>query len=413
MDTNLTLTNATQIAQQFRHLSSEEIKFIEKLLASKDLWHKSTEELIEISTIFGSSSISGIGGGAAIGAGLGSPGGPPGMAIGAAIGAGIAGVFTLIGVAIVADHFSSVKKSNDKEYQERLDIEASKAKNNIVDDCLKEEWNNIFQAREANILENTFKLNEKHDLFNSWFSIRDMAFLERELNGQEKQQKEEYVKHILQYIKPEKLLDFQNDMRRYCAAKGIGEFSNTLPKWHDNKWYQREKRKNEIISQCFKDPKDESGNRQKFDEITTKFYGTYKAILFLIKSSQDSEISIDPKEIKKYSDDLEKFIAERVDSKTRRTFDKKFTHYRYLGGRCEFDRNNIFEMEEFDKYYSSDESFRIIKDDPMYLVAAIIMNFLTIGAYAPIIAGQLTGIVKPEDLRNDYADALIYVTMAQ
>lgn len=68
-----------------------------------------------------------------------------------------------------------------------------------------------------------------------------------------------------------------------------------------------------------------------------------------------------------------------------------FATYRYLGGRCEFDKNNIFEMEMFDQYFLSKNIFAEYREHPIRHISEILMfgiiNICTFGIAAPLVAG--------------------------
>ena len=305
----------------------------------------------------------------------------------------LGGVLLGVGIISISAHYIGIAIDERKKYAKEMKLRGDIAANDIINFCLEEKFNNITYAEQHKIVNIdfqkeksiiTFTFNRNHELINSWFSLQNMSFLETELDESEKKQQKEYSNRILEYIKndEESPQRFHKNMRIYCASNQIGEFSNTLPKWHSTEWHSREKLKRQIIYQCFPDRKKEKENAKVFEEMIGKFYGTYKAITFLLASSNAiPERPIDSEEIKKYETELEKFISVRIDKnpEIRKTFDRLFRKYRFLGGRCEFDRNHIFEMENFEQYYATQ------KDDEMtksMIKDTVFRNVVSLGAFS-------------------------------
>lgn len=234
-----------------------------------------------------------------------------------------------------------------------LDREALKSENNICKVYFKDEY--IVDAMKYGVL------NKDHEVVKAWNRIREVDSLS--IKDVEKE-KQECLDIIKKYIKPEYLKSvysndknlgnitefdintskFAYDMKLYCAVKGIGEFANLQPKFKSERWLRREEIKKEIICNyvvdCEKDKKTFDEIKKTFDEIRNKFYETY------------DNIASGAENCSELVDDLEKFIDERVKSDQRSNFDKLFKEYRYLGGACEFNRENVLKNDNFDRYYT-------------------------------------------------------------
>ena len=369
---NQLLTSAQiQIIESF--LDPKVKQTIEKIFLSNDLMYGNLEKLINFeipmaSSVAGSATTAGIA-----------------LATGTSAGIGIAAIFAIpafvLGSAVAIGggvYYGYILHVDHEDYKKSVIKAGRNSAGNIWRTYFKTEY---VSEREADIHQ-YFTLDREHEAINSWFQLRNLRFLTIESAESEntRNQREDNIKSIKIYIKPEYLKSiyrrqdevvnieditqfdietsrFCHDMRTYCAANKIGEFSQTKPKWNSLQWDKRENLKKKIFSECLIDGKKDI---KTFYKIRDQFYRAYRAITYLnAVEHEGAESDLNKKEALKLkslqlANKLEKFIAERVIPGKRSDFEKLFRTYRYLGGMCEFNPNNIFEMQFFDQYYCSD-----------------------------------------------------------
>ncbi len=348
-------------------LDEQTKKVVDKIMSSNDLMSASMEKLIYFETPMLSASAS-----SAAASGVALAAGSPGLAVFLIPSLVLTSVVAIGGGAYYG-YIIHVNKECYKKAVEHAGLEASHMiwKRYIKDEIQNQRITDITQS---------ILFDRKHEAINSWFELRNLGFLSLEEQESQfiKNKKINLINEIKKYIKPEYLKSihrkedeivlaeditqfdietsrFSNDLRIYCAANKTGEFANTKPGWHSPKWYTREDLKMQM-KKCLVN----GGTEKGFEEIRDKFYRTYRAITYLnakeYKGSQEDSNKCEALKFKSTSlaNELKEFISARVSSDRRVAFEKLFRTYRYLGGSCEFNPDNIFEMQFFDQYYSSD-----------------------------------------------------------
>lgn len=170
-----------------------------------------------------------------------------------------------------------------------------------------------------------------------------------------------YKKAMYRDIKPQHYLDFHKDLRMWCAYNKVGEFTPRDTGWHSEIWYKREDLKREMC-ECFKDElkyqkaedgalnyskkTSESARFKEFYIIRDELYRMFKAVEYL-KNEGFRE-----KEYEDIVERLSEVIVDRVNPDKRERFDMLFKKYRYLGGKGEFDRENVLKSRFYNDLYN-------------------------------------------------------------
>lgn len=200
-----------------------------------------------------------------------------------------------------------------------------------------------------------FIMDRNHEAIDSYIkylteSILDVQFAQ---DTQYLQKLQHYKISVEKYIKSERIQDFHEGIRYYCAYHSIGEFTPKDTSWHSTIWYEREKLKTDMQN-CFKQkigdkPKTAKQKSNEFCKIRDLFY-RFHTIIEAVGKSEKSET------FTKYAVELETLIQETVEPSKREEFNLLFRKYRYLGGRCEFDRENVLNAPFLFKIYGNASS---------------------------------------------------------
>ena len=250
-----------------------------------------------------------------------------------------------------------------------------------IGDCLKEE----FQDKRDSFFAMAPDFR-KHEALMSYIHLKNMDILKQEDKGIDyEKKKKEYKEKIEKHIQPEKLSDFEKEMRLYCAGNKVlsdanytkgrfknfsmdyaGEFRNSKPQRHSVKWEMRELQKQtmggkEAIDWAFaiiQDVRKMFGSVPQpvtmfndgftFKQVRDKFYGAYKALTFVLYSNINND-ELESQIIAPYNE----FLKLAIKPECMEQFKEAFRQYRYDGGSCEFDAEEIFKMKLFHNYYTS------------------------------------------------------------
>ncbi len=217
-------------------------------------------------------------------------------------------------------------------------------------------------------LETLFTFDRNHEAIDSYIKYLTESIIEP---GQENDQ--DFISKIRKYkeacianIKPEEIINFHNDLRIWCAYHKVGEFTPKNTSWHSKIWYEREDLKTKMF-ECFKDDlkyekdlngefkKDANGEKIKtsnsfrlkeFNVIRDKLYRIFQAIEYL-KTENFKE-----KEYLEITKDWGESVIERINPEKRKDFELLFRKYRYLGGKGEFNRDNILNSRFYNQMYA-------------------------------------------------------------
>lgn len=216
-------------------------------------------------------------------------------------------------------------------------------------------WMSYFQDEITKIRtwDEEFAMKRDHEVITSYIKYLEDS-ISWKIDDKDIQDKMNEINTVIEkYIKPERIQDFHEGIRYYCAYNSIGEFTPKDISWHSTIWYEREKLKTDMQN-CFKQkigdkPKTAKQKSNEFCKIRDLFY-RFHTIIEAVGKSEKSET------FTKYAVELETLIQATVEPSKREEFNLLFRKYRYLGGRCEFDRENVLNAPFLFKFYGNSSS---------------------------------------------------------
>ena len=425
--------------------TAQQLQIIKEILSGKIHYSESVLNLIDTSFTTGVKIaaegllIGGIAGAKAGGLGAGVVSGAVLGGIGSAAVGGVV-ISAVLGIAYAAYYAKGVYDDKQRWYRE-VDFVGFTAMSCIWTDFFKEE---ISEAREG---WSYVVVDRKHELFHSWMKLQDLYLTPTNERTEEYSEIEKkYNKRIEKYIKPEHIQngEFEKNMRLYCAANKIlkdagkgqdgprsdglylsgdvradydyaGEFQRSKPSRHSKNCNEREGMKLQLQSLMkqeflekhtnilddidatsnyvfsgFKDENKKSTRTVAFEEVRDQFYRTYKAMTYAFYQGIDFK-EIEEKILKPWN----QFLDTVVSQENKKLFESIFRKYRWLGGSCEFDAEELMKMKLFDSYYKvilSDEKQERINDPKKYAKYLVKIALLTAGV--TIVVGGTFGLIR-------------------
>ena len=287
----------------------------------------------------------------------------------ALIGGAIYGAVEL-GIAIRANKYRAEDLKKYVEY----DIEQ-----NIWHNYFKDE---IVNARKP-LDKNYFAMDREHPAITDYIKYLTESIVEiNKINDPEFQQKlKRYKTRVFDFIKPEYRLAFHTELRIWCAYHQVGEFAPKDTSWHSPIWYERQELKLRMF-ECFKDElkfqeipwweavysqnrfvKNEKGQfiqgnkgifkqtswdfrENEFKIIRDKLYRIFNVMEYLRTQDFNEE------QYYAITKDWGESVLKRIDPKKRAEFELLFRQYRYLGGKGEFNRENVLNSRYYNQMYA-------------------------------------------------------------
>jgi hypothetical protein len=285
------------------------------------------------------------------------------------LGGAIYGVVEL-GIAIRANKYRAADLKKHVEYY---------IEQNIWRNYFKDEIQN---ARDRKNIQ-SYSMDREHPAITEYTKYLTESIAEiDQINDPEFQQKiKRYREIALDFIQPKYILAFHTELRIWCAYHQVGEFAPKDTSWHSSIWYEREELKLRMF-ECFKDElkfqetpwwevvypqnrfsknekdqfvQDNKGIFQKtswdfkwseFKVIRNKLYRIFNAMEYL--RTQD----FNEQQYCEITKDWGESVLERIDSKKRAEFKLLFRKYRYLGGKGEFNRENVLNSRYYHEMYA-------------------------------------------------------------
>ena len=280
----------------------------------------------------------------------------------------------------IASYYAYITYQDQQRWYRDISHETSMAME-YIGDCFKEDC----EEKKDDFFVNRPKFRE-HPALMSYINLQNMSLLKQGDRGEDyEKKKKKYQEEIEKYIQPDKLQDFEKEMRLYCAGNKVlsdanyikgqydnpsmkyaGEFHNSKPQRHSVKWEMRELQKQtmggkEAIDWAFaiiQDVRKMFGSVPQpvtmfndgftFKQVRDKFYGAYKALTFVLYHNINND-ELESQIIAPYNE----FLKLAIKPECMEQFKEAFRQYRYDGGSCEFDAEEIFKMKLFHNYYTS------------------------------------------------------------
>lgn len=284
----------------------------------------------------------------------------------------------------LASYYAYVAYQDQQRWYRDISHETSMAMFHIAA-CLKEEYLDRNDYLMTAVLPNF----REHPALMSYIHLKNMDILKQEDKGiVYEKKKKEYKEQIEKYIQPDKLQDFEREMRLYCAGNKVlsdanyhkghyktasmdyaGEFHNSKPQRHSVAWEARELQKQKMGGKQATDwafaikqsvcemvgsasqPVTMFNDGFAFKQVRDKFYGAYKALTFALYNNINND-NLESQIIAPYNE----FLKLAIKPECMDQFKEEFRQYRYYGGSCEFDAEEIFKMKLFNNYYTSLEN---------------------------------------------------------
>ena len=285
------------------------------------------------------------------------------------IGGAIYGAVEL-GIAIRANKY---RAEDLKEYVEWY-IES-----NIWQSYFKEEIVNARHPDDRKL----FYMDRKHPAITEYIKYLTESIAEiDQINDPEfKLKLQQYKTRVFKYIQPKYILAFHTELRIWCAYHQVGEFAPKDTSWHSSIWYERQELKLRMF-ECFKGElkfqeipwweivysqnrfsKNEKGQfirdnkgifkqtswdfrENEFKIIRDKLYRIFNVMEYL--RTQD----FNEQQYCEITKDWGESVLQRIDPKKRAEFELLFRKYRYLGGKGEFNRENVLNSRYYNEMYA-------------------------------------------------------------
>jgi hypothetical protein len=337
-------------------LNETQTKVVNNIINNSLLLTKEAQDAIKTTTNIGAVGVGTLGAGAA-GYALGLLGGPAGIAV-AAIGGATIGYSGLYG-SIEYDECKNAEKARTQKIEEYI--------KQIEDTIWLQYFQDDIQNKRIGMEKVTFDRN--HEAIDSYIKYLQESIIEL---GQENNP--DYINKIQNYkcklnacIKPEKIINFHQDIRYWCAYHKVGEFTpKNLAKGSPD--YKEIERIKEKIYHCFKDElkfkKDKNGNFIKNNEgkfiktnkdsmeeelkiIREKMDRIYKVIEYL--KSENTQFT--EKDLNQVISSLGKSVLNKINPEKLRDFQILFRKLRYLSQECDFDRENVLKSRFYKDMY--------------------------------------------------------------
>ena len=241
----------------------------------------------------------------------------------------------------------------------------------------------IVNARDIKNIQLCLNMDREHPAITEYVKYLTESIAEiDQINDPEFQQKiKRYREVALNYIQPKYILAFHTELRIWCAYHQVGEFAPKDTSWHSPIWYERQELKLRMF-ECFKDelkfqeipwweivyPENRFSRNEKgqfvkdingkfkatswdfrwseFKIIRDKLYRIFNVMEYL--RTQD----FNEQQYCEITKDWGESVLKRIDPKKRAEFELLFRQYRYLGGKGEFNRENVLNSRYYNQMYA-------------------------------------------------------------
>ena len=234
-----------------------------------------------------------------------------------------------------------------------------------------------------------FTFNRDNEAIDSYIKYLQESIIEpsQENNSELIQKLTRYKQKVIDYIKPECIVDFHKELRIWCAYHKVGEFTPKSFKKGSKHYNERERIKKEIYS-CFKDElifesmndlekflwvknlwrnrfkqnkdgtftqdekgdfmeKSESFKEAEFQIIREKIERVYKVIEYFKSEGKE----LDEQKINNVVSDLGGVVLNKIKPEKMQDFQMLFRKFRYLNQECDFSRENVLQSRFYNIMY--------------------------------------------------------------
>ena len=362
-------------------LNSTQSQVVNNIIDSNLLVTKQVANAIETTTEIGAVSLGTAGAGGAT-FGLGALGATGGMTAGIGL-LVLGGVVAIGGAGYGIDQYVQ-----SRNFKESID--------DAIKDYVRDIEENIWLLYFKDEIRNSrkkgdewFTFNRDNEAIDSYIKYLQESIIEpgQENNSELIQKLRRYKQKVIDYIKPECIVDFHKELRIWCAYHQVGEFTPKSFKKGSKHYNERERIKKEIYS-CFKDElifepmndlekflwvkslwrnrfvqnkdgtftqddkgdfmeKSESFKEAEFQIIREKMERVYKVIEYFKSEGKE----LDEQKINNVVSDLGGVVLSKIKPEKMKNFQMLFRKFRYLNQECDFSRENVLQSRFYNIMY--------------------------------------------------------------